>query len=376
MRGFLRISLITLLTSAAVVAEPSAPPPLWQSLKNYWGASKVSTAPIKTEATLKEKKQTIDPDAPSLGVWGTLNRFFQSTSSTPQDLLKTTTKTEINGIASQQEAILNLSEENGKAVYPYHQIIVPHKAKYTIKLEKNYGDDISDATGEMTINIYDTGDGLVFEQNSTLIIYNGDGEGELIITNLATWQTYDGKRYRFNSRTVRNGEQEEVIKGEALKDDQERITRITYSRPTDSQITTPYETVFPLHHLIHCLEMAKAEKSVVSDIVFDGSSETHEAVTVDTVLFPPHPTKLKIITDHDILNKNQWPMRLAVYAPGSKSSEPDYEMEQKVLDSGVVEEMTLDYGAFQVKAILEKIDFYANTKSPTIDFYGNNKSSS
>ncbi|AIK96475.1 EipB family protein [Candidatus Odyssella acanthamoebae] len=366
MRVFLRISLISLLTSSAVVAESSPPPPLWQSLKNYWAGSKVSMTPVKTEANLKENTQTIDREAPSLGVWGTLNRFFQSKSSTTQDPLKTTTsKPELTEIASQKAPENNTSEKIEKSGYFYHQTIVPHKAKYTIKLEKNYGDDISDATGEMTINVYDTGDGLVFEQNSTLIIYNGDGEGELIITNLATWQTYDGKRYRFNSRTLRNGEQEEVIKGEALKDDEARITRITYTRPTFSQVTTPYETVFPLHHLIHCLEMAKTGQSVVSDIVFDGSSETHEAVNVDTLLGAPQPTKLKIKTDQNILNKNQWPMRLAVYAPGSKSPEPDYEMEQKVLDSGVVEEMTLDYGAFQVKATLEKIDFYAASKSPS-----------
>ncbi|MBW8310061.1 MAG: cell envelope integrity EipB family protein [Candidatus Paracaedibacteraceae bacterium] len=364
MHGFLRIALILFITSSAVVAEPSSPPPLWQSFKNHWPGSKVSTPPVKTEASYKDKKQTVDPEAPSFGVWGTLNRFFQAASSTPQPPLKTTSKTEINEIASQKAPPPPLPEKTEQAVYTYQQAIVPHKARYTIKLEKNYGDDISDATGEMAINIYDTGDGLVFEQNSTLIIYNGDGEGELIITNLATWQTYDGKRYRFNSRTVRNGEQEEVIKGEALKDDAERITRVTYSRPTTSQVITPYETVFPLHHLIHCLEMAKAGKSVVSDVVFDGSSETHEAVNVDTLLGPAQPTKLKIITDQNILNKNQWPMRLAVYAPGSKSPEPDYEMEQKVLDSGVVEEMTLDYGAFQVKAILEKIDFYATNKSP------------
>jgi hypothetical protein len=366
MRGFLRISLVLLLTSSGVIAEPSSPPAVWHSLKDYWGRSRVSTVPAKTEANLKEYTAMIDPDAPSLGVWGTLNRFFQSKSSTPQDPIKTTiSKSERNEIASQKTLENNTFEKIEKSGYFYHPTIVPHKAKYTIKLEKNYGDDISDATGEMTINIYDTGDGFVFEQNSTLIIYNGDGEGELIITNLATWQTYDGKRYRFNSRTLRNGEQEEVIKGEALKDDEARITCITYTLPTFSQVTTPYETVFPLHHLIHCLEMAKAGKSVVSDIVFDGSSETHEAVNVDTLLGTPQPTKLNIKTDQNILNKNQWPMRLAVYAPGSKSPEPDYEMEQKVLDSGVVEEMTLDYGAFQVKATLEKIDFYAASKSPS-----------
>lgn len=345
MRIIVRTALFMLMLSFAYAGADNSPT-LWQSIKKYWMAPHSSS----------EEKQEVKADAPSLGVWGTINRFFQSKTSTYQPTFKTPSVP-----PEKQESSDKI--ESQEVTYSYKEIIVPHKARYVITLEKNYGDDISDAAGEMTINVYDTGDGLVFEQNSSLVIYNGDGEGEQIITNLATWQDYEGKRYRFNSRTVRDGEQEEIIKGEAIKNNQEKVTRITYSRPTTSQITTPYETIFPLHHLIHSLAMAKAGKSVVSNVVFDGSSETHEAVTVDTILGAPRPSELKIKTDQDILIKNQWPMRLAVYAPESDNSDPDYEMVQNVLDSGVIKDMTLDYGAFQVKATLDKIDFYESSKS-------------
>ncbi|WP_010298544.1 EipB family protein [Candidatus Odyssella thessalonicensis] len=372
----LRTSLILLLMTGAW-ADSSPNPTLWQSFKGYLSgrSSSINGTPKTISAATPDNSVQVDnqeakTDAPSLGVWGTINRFFQAQTSTPEEPLKTTVpKTEKQEIMAKVDPIPanevfehNTPEKIKEAEHAPEHTITPHRARYVITLEKNYGDDISDATGEMTINVYDTGDGLVFEQNSSLIIYNGDGEGERILTNLATWQNYEGTRYRFNSRTVRNGEQEEIIKGEALKDPKEMVTRVTYSRPSESEITTPYETVFPLHHLIRTLEMAKAGKSVVSDVVFDGSSETHEAVNVDTLLGAPKPSGLKIKTDKEVLTKNQWPMRLAVYAPGSKGPEPDYEMVQKVLDCGVIQEMTLDYGAFQVKATLEKIDFYDSNR--------------
>jgi EipB-like len=352
MRIILRV-FVLLCMPFFCVAESGSSPTLWQSLQVFLGDTREGAFSEKTNSSGKFSHTALpdEGESPSLGVWGMLDRFFRSkTAPTAQEPLKTTTTVE------QKTPDQGLPETAPKRVHA--DVIVPHKAKYTITLEKNYGDDISDAAGEMTINVYDTGDGLVFEQNSTLIIYNGDGEGEQIITNLATWQDYEGKRYRFNSRTVRNGEQEEIIKGEALKDDFAHLTRITYTRPAESQVTTPYETLFPLHHLIHALEMAKAGKSVVSDIVFDGSSETHEAVSVDTLLGAPKPSGLKIKTDQAISTQTQWPMRLAVYAFGSTNPEPDYEMVQNVLDCGVIKDMTLDYGAFQVKATLEKIDFY------------------
>lgn len=405
MRGVLHFSVLLLLTTSFGVADPvqtdlptttpaivsaspqsspenvqtspdkktiSAEQTLWQSFKNYWLSQKIpSETTAKQPEEKLEKKLDTNSTAPSLGVWGTINRFFQSKTSSADDTLKAVQpKPDKTEIVSQVEPTPadQIFEHNTPekikvaGAHPHSDTIVSHKATYTISLAKNYSDDVSDASGEMTINVYDTGDGYVFEQNSKLIIYNGDGEGEEILTNLATWQDYEGKRYRFNSKTVRNNEQEEIIKGEALKDSEAKVTRITYSEPSDSQITTPYETVFPLHHLIHALEQAKLGKSVVSDIVFDGSSETHEAVNVDTLLGAPKSSDLKIKTNTDTSVKNQWPMRLAVYIPGSNNPEPDYEMVQNVLDDGVIKDMTLDYGTFQVKATLEKIDFYETPK--------------
>lgn len=243
-----------------------------------------------------------------------------------------------------------------------NQDLVPHQAKYSISFDKKIGDeDIVDANGWLTIQIIDTGDGWAFEQNSSLIIYNSDGEGEQVNTNIASWQDYPGNRYRFNARTLRNGQVEENIHGEALKTGGDAPVKVIYEQPEAPEpveVLLPAATIFPLHYLINALKKAKSGQKVLSDIVFDGSSETREAVEVNTVF-----GAVKEVEIVDAVSKKkevlkQWPMNMAIYPLNSRSSESEYEVKQNVLGAGIIKDMTLDYGSFTVKATLEEIKFF------------------
>ena len=240
-------------------------------------------------------------------------------------------------------------------------VIFPHIATYKITLDKNgANNEIDDANGIMTIKIWDTGDGWVFEQNSTLFIYSASGEGEQIHTNVATWQDYAGNHYRFNSRTLRNEQEEDVIRGVAHKGAENAPGKIIYHMPNNMEIDIPNETIFPLHHLINAIRHARHGKTVISNTVFDGSAETQEAVAVTTTISQPKEIKIKV--DSAIpkgLNLNKvWSMNLGVYPLNSKSADPEYEIQQDVFDQGIINTMTLDYGNFQVIATLDKIEFF------------------
>ncbi len=363
-----RVLFYVAVSHSTVMAENAPSGGFFEGVKSFFVQKKAETeSKPQAQETVATSTLKDDPSstAPSLGVWGTLNRFFQEKTSgvNTAETIKTQSPVPAKAIVSEVEPtpadqVFKGNNKSDAIKAEHSSEIASHKAKYTISLEKNFGDDVSDASGEMLINVYDAGDGFVFEQNSSLTIYNGDGEGEQIVTNLVTWQDYEGARYRFTSRTVRNGEEEELIKGEAVKDPSAHQTVIKYTKPSESEVRTSFDTIFPLHHLINALKEAKLGKAAVSNVVFDGSSETHEAVSVDTLLGAPKKSDLKIKSDKDISTSSVWPMRLAVYAPGSNGSEPDYEMVQNVFDSGVIKDMTLDYGSFQVKATLSEIDFY------------------
>lgn len=316
---------------------------------------------LRQDDTKASKK---DESTASLGVWGYFNKVFQEKAAEKGNGSAAAAKSDETNTPELRPAppSANPIEPNApskvKKIEEQREKIVPHKASYTITLDKSY-DDISDAAGEMSINVFDTGDGYVFEQNSTLIIYNSDGEAEQIMTNLATWQDYAGDRYRFTSRTVRNGEEEDIIKGEAVKNHSTRTAEVTYQLPTATTISIPYTTIFPLHHILNTLDAAKKGLPSISHPVFDGSNETYEAVTVDTLLGAPKPSNLKIKVDGNINVQTKWPMRISVYPLDSPSAEPEYEMTQHILTPGIIiKDMTLDYGLFAVKAELNHVLFY------------------
>ena len=237
--------------------------------------------------------------------------------------------------------------------------LLPHRATYSITLDKNYYDeDIADAKGQMTIQLAKAGDGWAIEQKSTLHIYYKDETAEQVITTLATYESMDGLKYNFNVHTLR-ADQEEIISGDAILASKGGAGIVTYQQPDESTIQLPVGTIFPTQHLIYMLQAAMRGQKVISNIVFDGSSETHEPVQVDTVLGASQDPKLAL-TNKDLLHaKKVWPMQMAIYAADSTAPEADYEINQNVLDRGVIRDMTLDYGTFKVKAVLNQVEVFS-----------------
>ena len=57
-----------------------------------------------------------------------------------------------------------------------------------------------------------------------------------------------------------------------------------------------------------------------------------------------------------LLNRPSWRMRLAFFPADSKQEQPDYELGMRLLDNGVSQDMTLDYGDYVIRARLDDIE--------------------
>lgn len=237
--------------------------------------------------------------------------------------------------------------------------ILPHRATYEISLlEPNGNDEISDLKGWMTIQVIDTGDGWAIEQKSSLIIYKAEEGAEQFTTTLATWESKNGLQYKFNARTLRDGEEEDLLSGSAIMATKEGAGVVTYQSPVSATVQLPAGTVFPAQLLVQTLQAAKTGQTVTSNLVFDGTSETREPVDVNTVIGKGTLPKLKLSDTTLFQAKTVWPMRMAVYTVGAPNPEPEYEIKQNVLDSGVIEYMTQDYGTFTVGIQLTKVEVF------------------
>ena len=59
--------------------------------------------------------------------------------------------------------------------------------------------------------------------------------------------------------------------------------------------------------------------------------------------------------------KKIWPIKVAFYKERSKQENPEYEIYLDIDDVGVVHQYKVDYGSFEIKAILKKFELLPKT---------------
>jgi hypothetical protein len=238
--------------------------------------------------------------------------------------------------------------------------LIPHRAEYSVKHIKNEGGDVTDVRGRLSVQLMDTGDGWTFEQRSELLVYYASGISQQYITSIASFESKDGGRYHFTVRILRNGTEEGVMKGESYIAPSSP-GKVIYKEPVAKEFVLPVGTLFPLQHLKQSLEAANAGETVFSNkIVFDGSSDTTEPVDVNVVINPIKNPKL-VFNNPGLLSVDKlWSLQMAIFSRGNNNPDPDYEITQDVLPSGIITAMTMGYGeaGFSVKLILEKVDIF------------------
>lgn len=94
--------------------------------------------------------------------------------------------------------------------------IQPHRAIYSLSLgTARTSSGVLGADGAMLYEWGETCGGWTVEQRFRLRLEYADQDATEITSNLVTWESKDGSRYRFNETRTRNGDIDQQIKGEA-----------------------------------------------------------------------------------------------------------------------------------------------------------------
>jgi hypothetical protein len=239
--------------------------------------------------------------------------------------------------------------------------IAPHRALYSLTLGSSKSSSgVIAASGAMVYEWGETCDGWTVQQRFRLRLQYAEQDGVDISSNLVTWESKDGLRYRFNERRLRNGEPDEEIKGEAKLDGAGKGGSAEFSRPEATTLTLAPGVLFPTAHTILLIERAQAGDQFVSKQVFDGAT-VENASQITAVIGPPvkagagAPAAAKA-ADSAILKRPSWRVRLAFFPADDKSGQPDYELGMRLLDNGVSQDMSLDYTDYVIRAKLDEIE--------------------
>ena len=138
---------------------------------------------------------------------------------------------------------------------------LPHKAVYSLSLgEMRSSSLVVDATGRFEFEWTDVCDGWAINQRFRIAFLYEDGLTVSYGWSLSSWESKDGKRYRFFIRRFDASGESESVRGAAVIG-ADGSGRATYSEPEPREIELPAGTLFPTSHTSHVLERAAASPS-------------------------------------------------------------------------------------------------------------------
>lgn len=242
----------------------------------------------------------------------------------------------------------------GPAVAAPQIDLASHQAIYKLSMASvRNGSPVVGVAGRMQLAFTDACDGWTVEQKFQLHFSYAEGEDMEMQTNYATWESKDGKRFRFNTRKMTNGKAEEDLSGDATLNGAAG-GMVRYKAPKEAELPLPAGTIFPTAHTVLLIQQARAGEHFFARPLFDGS-DAEGSTVVTAVIGRAGPVEAAKDQPAELRRDQAWPVHLAFYGSDPAAAEPEYENVQKQLDNGVVQSMVIDYGTFKVNAVLESI---------------------
>ncbi len=233
-----------------------------------------------------------------------------------------------------------LSADAGRAA-----TLASHRALYLLKGESKGTVAID---GEMAFETVDVCDGWTVKQQTMLRVAGPGGETRSLISS-TSWESKDGRRFRFERSTRRNGVLVEKAGGRAEMSENGGGT-VIMSGTDAPEITLPPGTLFPSRHTVELIDVAKRGERFFLRVIFDGSAGDVPN-KVSAVI--GNPRELPGLADPSA-TVIAWPVRLAFFPIDKKSSTPEVEIAVLMQEDGVAREIELDYPDMTVFGKLAK----------------------
>ncbi len=235
---------------------------------------------------------------------------------------------------------------------------VPHRAVYAIELAlAKTGSGIAAVKGEMLAEWTESCEGWAFDHRSLFEITYAHGTTVRITSNVASWESSDGRDYHFSISNATNGKVTQKYEGRA------RLSagggKVVYIVPERDPLILPKGTVFPMVHTARVLSATAAAPKILSMSVFDGMSE-EGIFRISAVIGKPiaDAARTAKVAQAVIALKGRtaWPMQLAYFSLSSREAEPQHEVGMRIYGNGVSDRMLLDFGEFKVRADLIRLE--------------------
>jgi hypothetical protein len=234
------------------------------------------------------------------------------------------------------------------------QEVAPHRAAYSLSLGEARG-EISKIDGALVIDWGEVCEGWTITQRMKFRMSgteSGDVDTDIVFSS---FESRDGRNYRFSLRTTRDGEVVEDLRGRASLDP-DKGGKAEFTMPENTTLDLPPGTMFPTAHSILLLNLAAGGEQQVTRPVFDGAT-LDGALDVSAIIGRrAAPDATLAAKSPGIGDRPSWSVRMAYFDPTDKAGTPSYETSMRMLDNAVAADYAFEYPEFSIRAKLERLD--------------------
>ena len=249
----------------------------------------------------------------------------------------------------------------GFAVSAAPTSLAPHRVVYDLSLAKATGTrGVENARGRIAFDFLgDNCEGYALTYRQVTVLESGEVGSKTSDMRTATFETGDGRSFRFRTDSEIEGAAAKKLDGDAERR-REGGLAVRLKQPKPERFTFGDDPLFPSDHMKRLIAAARAGETTFSIKVFDGSDDGHKVYDTLAVIgrrIEPGPIESEPASKHEALAKTaRWPVTLSYFAPGDGERTPIYVISFEMYENGVSRALTLDYGEFALKGAVQSIE--------------------
>ena len=231
--------------------------------------------------------------------------------------------------------------------------LLSHKATYTLNIQ-NIKDNsfLEGGQGQTFFEILENCNGWNIKEDYVLIYELPNDKIANSFSSYSTFENFSGTKHSFELNEKSQFSGEKSYQGFIEKNKREISGSIINS--SIKKLTFKKDVLFPIQHLMELIKTAKNGEKILTKKVFFGNEDGEFIKIVSAFI-----GQIRISKSEDIeylMGKKIWPIKVAFYKEKSKQEKPEYEIYIEIDDVGVVHSYKVDYGNFEIKALLKKLE--------------------
>lgn len=234
--------------------------------------------------------------------------------------------------------------------------LLPHRAAYRMTLDHaGRGSGIIAADGAMAYRFARVCDGWTVENRTRLRMTFDGGQVSETLWTFVSWESTDGRSFRFRATLEEGGRTLERIRGHATLDSDGAGTAV-YEEPEPAEVALAAGTLFPTRHMVAVIRAAERGEGQLHRQVFDGSSEDNPYL-VNAHFGPlPDDDRAAIAAATGLAELPAWWARFAFFPERSAETTPEFELGARFRADGVADRITQHFADFAITVHLQRLE--------------------